>query len=271
MDFEKTGFATRGEKRSLLLKDEGSIKIRNPGLQTELSIITQGNITLFTSEKVDSYRREVEYMDHHIGVLTAELKELGLLDRSIIMLVGDHGEGLGEYKNPLGEDYFGHIHYLHGVYMKVPLLIFDPFSKKKVQESKEIVSLQDIAPTVIDMMGWKKIPFHSGRNLFKLKASEHDILFTETYTPEAIHDRFAGLQYPWHLIFTPAKKNFELYNLEIDPQEKVDVFTENKDDRAVVDLTKHVYDTAMEILKTKRDIPLDDKSLEMLKALGYIK
>lgn len=270
MDFEKTGFAARGEKRSLLLEDEGIIQVHNPGKLTELTIKAQGNMTLLGSEKGDQYQKEVEYMDQQVGFLTTKLRELGLLDRCIVILAGDHGEGLGEYKTALGNEYFGHIHYLQDVYMKVPLIIFDP-SRKKSHTVEEIVSLFDVAPTLLDMMGWEKIPFHKGRNLLKLKKDESYFLLQETYTPEAIHDCFGGQQYPWHLIFTPAQNKFELYNMESDPSEKHDVFDDNKNDQVVVGLIRSVQKRALDILENKHDVPINKKYLEMLRALGYIK
>ena len=273
MEFKNISFISRGEKRSLVLKKDGFIQIDNPGEETDLVIKAQGNINLFPSERIEAYRQETEYLDKQIGALKKKLESMNLLDKSILVFIGDHGEGLGDYITGAGtgEYYFGHIHYLKDVYMKIPLIIWDSSQTETGVRIKDRVSLLDVAPTLMAMMGWKKMPFHEGRDLNKLKNGAPPITFQATYAPEAASDRFASFDHPWHLIFTPSQRSFELYNVELDPQEQHDIFKDFQERAEWRDRILQLQRQAAVILKNKSPFHMDEKTLEMLKSLGYIK
>jgi arylsulfatase A-like enzyme len=192
-----------------------------------------------------------------------------LLDKCLVVLVGDHGEGLGENKTKFGDRFFGHIHYLYDIYMKVPLIIFDPTLDKKAERIKEMTTILDVAPTILGRMGWKKRPFYQGRDLAK-KISP-DSIFEETYTPEAIYNRFGMLRYPWHMVYTPETQKYELYNLVSDPGERNDIFETHKNSDDIIKLQKMLRLKASNILKLLKEVKLDKRSQEMLESLGYIK
>jgi hypothetical protein len=119
-------------------------------------------------------------------------------------------------------------------------------------------------------MGWAKKAYHRGRDLFKAKKPPTSLL-EETYTPEAIHDRFGLLQYPWHMIYTPETQKVELYDLTSDPAERNDVFEIHKNTEDLAKLQRRLRQKASDILGSKQEVKFDKKSLEMLKSLGYIK
>lgn len=270
LSFANIHFVRRGEKRSALIKTNGSILIDCPEQDAELIINARGNLNLNPSEKTQAYRQEVEYLDRQIGTLRKKLQELNLLDSCLIILVGDHGEGLGENKSGFGDRYFGHIHYLYEVYMKVPLIIFDPTFSEKAERIGGITTMLDVAPTILGRMGWKKRSYYQGRDLFKTRKAPK-IILEETYTPEAIHDRFGILQYPMHMVYTPETQNYELYNLDSDPNETQDIFLTHADSGEIKILQEMLSQKAAEILEQKKEVKIDKKSLEMLKSLGYIK
>jgi arylsulfatase A-like enzyme len=270
LSFEDIHFVQRNEKKSALIKKQGTIKIDNPEKEGELLITARGNLNLHPSEKAFFYKREVEYMDEQIGNLMAKLKEWDLLDDALVVLVGDHGEGLGENKTGYGERYFGHIHYLYKIYMKVPLIFFDASRRIKGTRIEEMTTVLDVAPTVLGLMGWKKQPFHQGVDLVHQKERTESLL-EETYSPEAIYDRFGLIHNPWHLVLTPVLQKFELYDLSSDPNEKKDVFALYRDSGTIKNLVKTLHRRASDILQDKKEVAIDEKSLEMLKSLGYIK
>jgi len=262
---------SRGDKNILAFKQAASILIPSSSAQTELVIKAQGNINLFPSENVEGYRQEVEYLDSQLGILTEALQDWGILDNTVVILCGDHGEGLGEYQTERREVYFGHIHYLQQIYRKIPLIIRAPSHLPYPQRHPQPVSLVDIAPTLLALNGWKFPSFYSGRNMFQPRTDETYILFGETYSPEATHDRFSLQRYPWHLIFTPLTRTFELYNLELDPEEKSNVYTKHSQEKQVLALSREVVKRARAILAAKTEVKLDKESEEMLRSLGYIK
>lgn len=270
LSFKDIHFVQREDKRSALIKKNGTILVECPEKEAELIINARGNLNLSPSEKTRAYRQEVEYMDQQIGQLTMKLEELDLLEKCLIVLLGDHGEGLGENKTRFGDRYFGHIHFLYGAYTRVPLIFYDPSLEDRDHRISETATILDVAPTILGRMGWKKRSYYQGRDLFRAKKTPEMIL-EETYSPEAIHDRFGILQHPLHMVYTPETQKFELYDLDSDPDETQDVYPANADSGNIKILQDMLRKKATEILERKKEVKIDKESLEMLRALGYIK
>ena len=268
---EEGALLERETGQILAFRERAVITVRNPGPSRELILTAQGNLNLFPSEMALGYRREVEYLDSEIGRLKEKLISLGLLENTLVILVGDHGEGLGEHLGENREVYFGHIHYLRNFYLKVPLIVCDPGSDSGPVRVHSPVSIMDIAPTLMAKMGWKPPSFYSGQTLPEQTQKQTRFLFQETYRPEAFEDRFGALQDPWHLIFTPATRQIQLFHTGKDRPETQDVYSSFHEDPAVQKLAREVVRRAEEIGRTKDDVELDRESREMLRSLGYIK
>ena len=218
----------------------------------------------------EGYRKEVEYMDHEIGKLWETLQRLGLFDRTAIIMAGDHGEGLGEYRNAFGDEYYGHIHFLNEVFMKVPLIVRVPSAGGKGTRRPEVATLLDIAPTIAGIMGFRGLPSFQGRDLLRLKKNAETTVFQETYKPEAFQDRFAVLEYPKHLVYIPEADSYEHFDLGKDPEEKQDLFSEDRPLPEISELKIKLETFTRDVLKNKENVAIDDRAEEMLKTLGYI-
>jgi membrane-anchored protein YejM (alkaline phosphatase superfamily) len=266
----KRGWLIRRNKNIFFTKQKAYVRIDSESVPPPIKLIFQGKLIIPKSGIRELYKKEVEYMDREIGALLEKLKKLKLSKKTHLLLVGDHGEGLGEYKGYLGQWHIGHIHFLYEVYMKVPLIIYNPFATKKGIRREEPVTLLDLAPTIMEIMNFKQLPSFQGRNLLSPKKDEVTI-FQETYKPEAFMDVFALLKFPWHLILTPQKRKYELYDLREDPEEKENIYQDIHLPHEVIDLRKKLDASAQAILKSKKEIKIDDKSKEMLRALGYIR
>jgi len=273
INYENLTFYHQGDKQSVFIKNRGRIKIFNSGNKTKWTLRFQGNINLFPSEMSEAYKNEVEYLDSEIGKLTGHLRKMRLLENSTIVLVGDHGEGLGEHYSDLGEKYFGHIHYLYTFHTKIPLIIYDASLKTNPLTVKKTFTLMDLAPTLLKLTDLSIPSSYVGKNKLNLKSTVNtsDTIFFETYTPEAIADRFALLEYPWLLIFTPEKIVYELYDLQNDPLQQENIYSSHKVHPIPKELIQKINNRARDILSTKKEVQLDQKSREMLKSLGYIK
>jgi arylsulfatase A-like enzyme len=266
------GWFIRQERRTHFFKKNAMIDITNLSAPRQISMTFRGKPNPPSIERTkELYKAEVEYMDKEIGKLLSKLKDLDLMDKTHILVVGDHGEGLGEYRNYFGDLHVGHIHFLQNVYMRVPLIIYNPLHLKKDTVSQEYVTLLDIAPTIMDTMKFKNIPDYLGRNLNKLKKKSRYAIFEETYKPEAVKEKFALLQYPWHLIFTPEDQGYELYDLENDFDEKTDIYSEVVSSGKISDIKKKLDEFSRNILRSKEEVKIGKDVEEMLKALGYIK
>jgi arylsulfatase A-like enzyme/Tfp pilus assembly protein PilF len=106
-----------------------------------------------TQYKDDPYSGEVAYVDAQLGLLLAELDKRQLADKTVIILTGDHGEGLGDH----GETYHGYFAYNSTI--RIPLIIVAPGLKPA--RIKDAVGHVDIFPTVCDLVGLDKpAPLH---------------------------------------------------------------------------------------------------------------
>ena len=73
----------------------------------------------FKEEFLNSpYDGEIAYMDYYVGKTIEKLREKDILDKTLVILVGDHGEALGE------KEVAGHGVFLYDVTMKAPLIFY---------------------------------------------------------------------------------------------------------------------------------------------------
>ena len=107
-------------------------------------------------EDLDGYLRAVNYTDGFVERLLSQLENLGLLENTVVLVVGDHGEGFGEHlprqhnTNPYEEG------------MRVPLLLQGPGIEAGTIEQP--VSHLDILPTLLEVLGAQvqgELPGHS--------------------------------------------------------------------------------------------------------------
>lgn len=265
------GWYFRREDSVFFFKSGSYIEIQNGSQARQVIFHFRGKLLLPVGAIRNQYRLEVEYMDRQIQRLIHRLKELNLYQGTLFLIAGDHGEGLGEYLSTYGDPHIGHIHFLYDIYMKVPLIICYPGGLKGGQRIETPVTLLDIAPTVLAIMGWEKLPQQQGQNLLKIKNKKPTPIFMETYRPESVRDRFALLELPWHLILTPEENRLEIFNLRDDPEEKHNLAGSIESNEKVKFLKTRLEELARMALREKIEIAIDKKTEEMLRSLGYIR
>jgi len=213
------------------------------------------------------YRQEVSYMDEHIGRIIQFLKINDMYEDSAFVIMGDHGEGLGEYKS-----HVGHIDFLNKCLVKVPLIICGK-SIKRTGMRKEVVSNLNIAPTILDIAGIKRLEFMKGESL--LGSIKNEKLLLETYAPEARGNAFSIIDYPYQIILYPYRKENKLEFIDL----KKDTLgihnlinNPNIKSEYKVELLKEVQERAEELIKNREKKPkISEIDEEILKSLGYIK
>ncbi len=95
---------------------------------------------------VAAYDGAIRYVDACVGNILGELKRLGIDGNTMVILMSDHGEAMGEHNI-----YFTHGLGLYEGTIRVPLIIYHPeFKAKRV---KPIVRLVDLMPTILDVNG----------------------------------------------------------------------------------------------------------------------
>ncbi len=107
----------------------------------------------------DPYHGEVAAMDAAVGELLAELRKRGALERALVLVVADHGEGLGDH----GEDTHGA--YCYDSTIRVPFLVRYPDARRAGERSAEPVSVVDVYPTLLEFLGLSAPADHDGLSL----------------------------------------------------------------------------------------------------------
>jgi len=168
------------------------------------------------------YDGEIAYMDRYVGAIRDALEERGLLDETLVVVAGDHGEGLGDKVER------GHGIFLYEETLRVPLLLFDRevFRRPLVVESA--VRLIDVAPTVLELLGLEReaagmqgkslVPWIRGRSAGDLDA------LVETFYPRenfGWSELVGWISQGWKLLQSPRP---ELFDLRADPGERTDLF-----------------------------------------------
>ena len=212
------------------------------------------------------YQEEIRYMDSQIGAFVEFLKSESLYDKSAFVIMGDHGEGLGEYRGCIG-----HIHYLNKIFTKVPLILTGPGIDTKKTPRRRLVSNLNIAPTILDLLDISKPTSMLGTSLFK--SGKSNKLLLETYAPEAYSDAFSLIDYPYQIIFYSGREQekMELIHLENDFAGIRNIIgTANpKIRKKMIQAIQDIVPGLMEAKKNKSQ--LSEEDIEILKSLGYIR
>jgi arylsulfatase A-like enzyme len=107
----------------------------------------------------DLYDAEIATLDREVGVLLDRMRADGLLDSTVIVIVGDHGESIGEHGT------YDHGHGLHSQLLHVPLLMRFPGSLDGGRRVDDLVRLTDVAPTILEVCGLPPLEGIEGRTL----------------------------------------------------------------------------------------------------------
>jgi len=128
-----------------------------------------------------AYLNELLYMDWIIASLLDELKETGLLEKTLVVITSDHGEMLGENGGPMGHGWR-----VTPELANVPLIIMDP-ERKGCQINPAIGSQVDLLPTMLDLLG---IPvpvgeLYQGRSLYASSIANR-LIYLNSYDEFAV-------------------------------------------------------------------------------------
>jgi len=203
-----------------------------------------------------TYDAEIAKADTEVGELIASLRSSGRYDDALIILLSDHGEGLGQH----GEQEHGVLLYREA--LQVPLIVKLPRSERKGTRVAEAVQLVDVLPTIAALTGAPAAET-DGHSLAGAIGA-HPI-FSETLYPR-IHLGWSELRsvidYPHHLIDGPKP---ELYDLSRDSFETQDL---RETDRRAYAKLRSVAATAPAAVVTAPRI--DPEEAKKLAALGYV-
>lgn len=238
---------------------------------------------------VKAYNSEILYTDHWVGKLVDAVDEMGLKENTIVVLVADHGESIGE------RGYQGHSHCLYENVVHIPLIFRMPgtIEAGKVVESK--VTTLDLLPTLMDLSVKKanpeaKIPTeYVGRSLAKNLTTDAELpdrtvryvafagqkwlapswlsklWLRDLDFPELVGYRTGTRKVLWQA----EKENMELFDLSKDPFEANPLKPDDGDKSYKKEedvLSKWYKSTDLSSGENR----MSDRDKEALESLGYI-
>ena len=173
------------------------------------------------------YDGEIAYMDHFVGAVLEALKGKGLLDQTLVVVAGDHGEGFGDKVET------GHGIFLYDETLRIPLIFRDPAVFPRPSSVESEVRLIDVAPTILEAIGLKAeasamdgqslVPWIKGKTRADLTSLVESFYPRENFGWSELVGLVAG---PWKYIQAPRP---ELYDLASDPGEKRNLAASSSD------------------------------------------
>ena len=178
------------------------------------------------------YRAEMRYTDTELGRLLERLDELGISDRTAVVLVADHGETLGEHRI-----YYSHFS-LHETNLSIPLIFRLPGFDGARTVAQPVTHL-DLAPTLCELFdvsletpdglpGKSLVPLLRGEPSTEIDA--RDLIIQE----HSYNQQVSVREGPWKYVRRIVKTGYDLpedmlFNLERDPRELRNLASREKD------------------------------------------
>jgi arylsulfatase A-like enzyme len=218
--------------------------------------------------EISRYRGETAFLDREIGRLLRRLDAMGFMDRAVIAVVGDHGEGLGEHGV-----FFEHA----GMYepiLNVPMI----FCGRGVPTGTRVdarVSTVSVLPTLLALADVDDAPPSYGRDLLRLASGTQnagdDLIFSEAVTRRIC----AAWEGSRKLIWVPGSKETDwtmpervlFFDLASDPEESRNLLEGNEE------AAKRLRDLWGEQVRdplVRLDAWEGSPDATRLKALGYV-
>ena len=240
---------------------------------------------------VRAYNSEIRYTDHYIGKIIDAVDEMGLAGNTLIVLVADHGESLGENNTDQG-----HGHWLWESVVRVPMIMRWTGKIKAGRVETARVSIIDLMPTIVDMT---------------IKRSKPDIVIPTEYAGRSLADNllngaalpdrivrfvaFAGqkwimpkwfaklwlrdLDFPLRVgyrqgdrkvLWTPEKETIDIVNLDRDPfgVHPASPAEDTPEYRSEAESLSNWFRTTH--LEPNGENRQTEKDIEALESLGYI-
>jgi tetratricopeptide (TPR) repeat protein len=197
--------------------------------------------------------------------LIEHLEADGRLDHTLVIVVGDHGESLGEHREQT------HGFFIYDATVRIPLIIAGPGVAHRIVPDQ--VRIVDVMPTALEVLKVASPAAVQGRSLTPLSRGEHlDLLaLSETWYPR-YHYGWSELTAirdgRYKLIAAPRR---ELYDLQEDPQETRDLSSQNPSRADALERGLREAATKVSSKSAPRTPqPIDPEAEERLRALGYV-
>jgi arylsulfatase A-like enzyme/Tfp pilus assembly protein PilF len=219
----------------------------------------------FPATTVGAYDAEVATADVQVGRLLNALSTDRRLDRTIVAVLGDHGEALGDHQE------LEHGFFVYGETVRIPLILAGP--GLPVREIADQVRIVDVMPTLLNLARVDIPQAVQGQTLVPLARGNHVQLaaLSETWYPRqhfgwseltAIRDgRYTFVAAPRRELYDTQADPGETRNLAVSEPARADAL-----ERALRELTARTSARA----PAPAARPIDAQTADRLRSLGYI-
>ena len=277
----------RVDKAREFIKDPN---MKGRGMATREEMEQAGvDIEPYLAYEYDWYDGSIRGMDTEIGRVMEKLGQLGLLEKTLVAFIADHGEEFLDH----GRHWHGNT--VYGEMTNVPLILHWPGGLSPGLVVEETVQSIDLMPTLLELSELPRPDILQGRSLVPLLIAGRDVATRERWqsrpafservaqtssaTAETEVDSFAIVTEGWKLIHNVLKPDdfpeYELFDHHNDPLNLKNLATENPE--VVERLSQQLEQWHEQALAAR--LPSDEEfkgglsaqELERLRSLGYIR
>jgi len=216
------------------------------------------------------YNGAIAFTDAQVARVIGFLEQNRLLDRTIVVVMGDHGEGLDQH----GEGTHGF--FIYESTTRVPFVIRAPYDLIRRRRVGDPVRSVDVLPTVLDLMGIPAPTGIAGVSLAPLMTGARKTLDLEGYA-EALYPLH---HYGWSELRAWRAGRFkvidaprpELYDLEQDPGESANLYATRRSvaDGMIARLRSQAPEPGDRGAARQETPEIDPEARARLAALGYV-
>ena len=218
-------------------------------------------------DTVAAYDSEIRYVD---GVLREIVDRFDPEREGLVVVLSDHGEEFWER----GE--LGHLFSLHGEVSRIPLIVYGPALGVKVRRIDDNVSLVDVLPTLLDLVGAAVPEGLDGVSLASAIRSDAAPALPERALFGHRVDEYgsgrelwSAVRGDWKLIEEDGRRR--LYDLSTDPEELRDVASQQAEVAADLAVgVRALREAAPTDAPNTVELEIDDERLRALESLGYV-
>jgi len=211
------------------------------------------------------YEAEIRYMDLHLGRLLDAID----LDRTLVVITGDHGESFGEHL------YLSHGAHLYEDNVRVPLVVRRP-GQRRGERVAEPVQNHRVATTILEAAG-ARAP--ASRMVPPLERRDAEPIVTAVRRSETnvtllgdVLDRDLRAFYePPLKLIESSRGGLELFDLDADPGEREDLSQARPNDaHRLRDALTEMLLARPPLYEHEARVDLSPETEDSLRALGYI-
>lgn len=212
------------------------------------------------------YDAELTYIDSQIKRITDWLDAAGLTGKTLVLIVGDHGEAFEEH----GES--GHSNYVYDENIHVPMLFAHPTFIPKGRRIPSLVQVVDLFPTILQLYGWNPPEGLLSRSLARAftdgKLDDADIYAESLFVFYSFNwaEQRTWITPRWKYISTTKP---ELYDRQNDPFERENLI--EKEPRTAEKVLKQLRERYEAMIPGKAgEADLDPETIKAMEAMGYV-